>query len=262
MKNLWVGVRGIVAVGLALTALSVSAKAPLLRWQLVAEYPRDANGFTQGLLWHEGRLFESDGQYGASQVAEKNLETGKTLNATALPAHEFGEGLAAHDGSLWQLTWREGQLHRYDLKLRRLGGLRYGGEGWGITSDGQALIVSNGSAALRWLDPAGPSVLRSISVFDGNQPITRLNELEWVDGLLYANVWLTDRVAQINPENGQVTGWLDFAKLKARAGISREQEAEGAVLNGIAYRPETRTLLVTGKRWPKIFEVRLLSAPQ
>ncbi len=252
----------IVAAGLLCTFTNVHAKAPqgapTLRWKIVAEYPHDASSFTQGLLWHEGRLFESDGQYGASQVAEKELATGKKLNATAIPANEFGEGLALHSGSLWQLTWREGVLHRYDLALNPTGGLRYGGEGWGLTSDGSALIVSNGSSTLIWVDPAGPSVLRKVEVLDGNTAITKLNELEWVDGVVYANVWMTDRIARIDPATGKVTGWLDMAELKKKAGITPEREAEGAVLNGIAYRADNQHLLITGKWWPKIYEIQLL----
>lgn len=235
-----------------------AAATPTLRWVLVAEYPHDASGFTQGLVWHEGRLFESDGQYGASQVAEKVLATGQTVQATTIPANEFGEGLALHAGSLWQLTWREGVLHRYDLSLNPTGMLRYGGEGWGLTSDGKALIVSNGSPTLTWIDPEGPSVLRKVEVRDGESPIAKLNELEWVDGVIYANVWMTDRIARIDAASGQVTGWLELAPLKKKAGITPEREAEGAVLNGIAWRSDNKHLLITGKWWPKIYEIKLL----
>lgn len=241
-----------------LAAANTEATAPTLRWKIVAEYPHDATGFTQGLLWHEGRLFESDGQYGASKVAEKNLATGETLRSTPLLASEFGEGLALHQGALWQLTWREGVLHRYDLDLKPTGGLRYGGEGWGITSDGAALIISNGSPTLTWVDPAGPKVLRKVEVRDGELSIAQLNELEWIGDSLYANVWMTDRIARIDPATGAVTGWLDFAKLKRKAGITAQQEAQGAVLNGIAYRSDKQHLLITGKYWPKIYEIKLL----
>lgn len=248
----------IVAAGLLAAPLLAPAAAPTLPWQLVATHPHDARGFTQGLLWHAGRLFESDGQYGRSQIAEKQLTTGDTLKVTALPATHFGEGLALHAGALWQLTWREGVLHHYDLALQRLGTLRYGGEGWGITSDGGALIISNGSATLTWVDPAGPGVLRRVEVRDGDTPITRLNELEWVDGVLYANVWMSDRIARIDPSTGQVTGWLDLAPLKQKAGITAADEARGAVLNGVAWRSDKQRLLVTGKYWPKLFEIKLL----
>ncbi|MES2682791.1 MAG: glutaminyl-peptide cyclotransferase [Pseudomonadota bacterium] len=245
-------------VAACLLATSAHAEAPTLRWKIVAEYPHDTSGFTQGLLWHEGRVFESDGQYGSSQVAEKKLKTGETLKATPLSPQEFGEGLALHEGALWQLTWREGVLHRYDLALKRTGGLRYGGEGWGITSDGTALIVSNGSPTLTWIDPKGPSVLRKISVQDGGTAIDRLNELEWINGAVFANVWMSDRIARIDPVSGAVTGWLDLAPLKRKAGITPQREAEGAVLNGIAWRADKKHLLVTGKYWPKLYELKLL----
>lgn len=263
----------IVAAGLLLTFVTVQAKppaskssgasssAPTLRWKIVAEYPQDATGFTQGLLWHEGRLFVSDGQYGASQVAEKNLATGETLKATPLPANQFGEGLALLGDALWQLTWREGIAHRYDLTLKPTGALRYGGEGWGLASDGAALIVSNGSATLTWVDPAGPTVLRKLEVRDGAAPVARLNELEWVDGLIYANVWMSDRVARIDASTGRVTGWLDLSALKVKAGITPADEARGAVLNGIAWRADKKHLLVTGKYWPKLYEIKLLKTP-
>ena len=245
-------------VAACLLTTAAHAEAPTLRWKIVAEYPHDVSGFTQGLLWHEGRLFESDGQYGASQIAEKKLKTGETIQSTPLPAEQFGEGLALHAGALWQLTWREGLLHRYDLDLKRTGGLRYGGEGWGLTSDGRALIVSNGSATLTWVDPEGPSVLRKLEVKDGGTAIARLNELEWVEGRLYANVWLTDRIARIDPETGAVNAWLDLAALKKKAGITAADEARGAVLNGIAWRADKKHLLITGKYWPKVYEIKLL----
>jgi len=229
----------------------------MLGWTLVAEYPHDASGFTQGLVWHEGRLFVSDGQYGASRVSEQVLSSGKLLKATPLPARHFGEGLALLGDSLWQLTWREGVLHRYDLALQPTGSLRYGGEGWGLTSDGSVLIVSNGSATLSWFDPLAPRVLRTVEVRDGETAITRLNELEWVDGVIYANVWMTDRIARIDPASGRVTGWLDLAALKKKAGITPADEARGAVLNGIAWRSDRQRLLVTGKYWPSIFELQL-----
>lgn len=256
----------IVAAGLLLTLANAQAKppasasssAPTLRWKIVAEYPHDATGFTQGLLWHEGRLFVSDGQYGASQVAEKNLATGATIKATPLPANQFGEGLALLGKALWQLTWREGIAHRYDLSLKPTGALRYGGEGWGLASDGEALIVSNGSATLTWVDPDGPTVLRKLAVRDGDTPVPRLNELEWVTGAIYANVWMSDRIARIDATTGRVTGWLDLGALKQKAGITAADEARGAVLNGIAWRADKKHLLVTGKYWPKIYEIKLI----
>lgn len=252
-----IGARIVVALAVLLCSAAAQAGAPTLNWRLVASHPHDVADFTQGLVWSEGRLFESTGQYGASRVAEKELTTGKTLRSTALPANEFGEGLALVGGRLWQLTWREGVARIYDLDLTPLGRISYRGEGWGLASDGQQLIVSEGSDRLYFVDPKTFQSLRSIEVRDGDQPVTRLNELEWVEGAIYANVWLTDRVARIDPASGAVTGWLDFSTLKHKAGISARHEADGAVLNGLAWRADQKRLLVTGKRWPMLFEVKL-----
>lgn len=247
----------IVALALLFSAAAAHAGAPTLKWKLVASHPHDARDFTQGLVWSEGRLFESAGQYGASRVAEKELVSGKTLRSTALPGNEFGEGLALIAGELWQLTWKEGVAHVYDLALNPVRRFSYRGEGWGLASDGQQLIVSDGSANLYFVDPQTFRPTRRIEVRDGDQPVGLLNELEWVEGVIYANVWLTDRVARIDPASGAVTGWLDFTALKRRAGVSAQQEAEGAVLNGLAWRADQKRMLVTGKQWPKLFEVQL-----
>lgn len=247
----------IVALGLLLTVGAAQATAPTLKWRLVSSHPHDASDFTQGLVWHQGRLFESAGQYGASRIAEKELGSGKTLRSTPLPGNEFAEGLALIQNQLWLLTWREGVAHVYDLTLQPLKRLRYRGEGWGLASDGRQLVVSDGSSSLHFVDPEGFRLLRSVEVLDDGQPVRMLNELEWFEGAIYANVWMTDRVARIDPASGQVTGWLDFAPLKRAAGIAADREAQGAVLNGLAWRPEQRHLLVTGKWWPKLFELKL-----
>ncbi|MDP3857205.1 MAG: glutaminyl-peptide cyclotransferase [Stagnimonas sp.] len=247
----------IVALALLLAAGLARAGAPSLDWRLVASYPHAVADFTQGLVWSQGRLFESAGQYGASRVAEKELKTGRTLRSIALPGNEFGEGLALLRDQLWQLTWREGVAHVYDLSLRPLKRLTYVGEGWGIASDGQQLVISDGTARLHFVDAEGFRLRRSIEVRDDGRPVPLLNELEWVEGAIYANVWMSDRVARIDPTTGAVTGWLDFGALKQAAGISAAQEAEGAVLNGLAWHAGQRHLLVTGKHWPRLFEVQL-----
>jgi len=252
----------IVAASLLFAGVSAWAEAPLIPWQLVAEHPHSTSDFTQGLVWLDGRLFESDGQYGSSRLSEKQLLTGKVIRSTKLAQREFGEGLAWHDGALWQLTWREGVINRYDLNLKPSGGFCIGTELWGATSDGQALIISDGSSNLYWTNPAPFALQRRVTVQDGGTPVLRLNELEWINGSVYANVWMTDRIARIDPGTGAVTGWLDLSELKQRAGISRQREAEGAVLNGIAYRADTDTLLVTGKYWPKLFEIKLSPVSQ
>lgn len=257
MKLLLKNAGRIVAACFALAAATAQAEAPTLAWTRVASYPHAAQDFTQGLVYGEGRLFESAGQYGASRITEKDLASGRVLRARKLPAAEFGEGLALVNNRLWQLTWREGRAHSYDLALRRQNSLRYQGEGWGLTSDGRQLLLSDGSATIYFIDPRDFSTVSKIQVRDGARPIANLNELEWVEGVLYANVWLSNRVARIDPASGLVTGWLDFSALVAEAGVAPERLAAGAVLNGLAWRADTRHLLVTGKWWPKLFEVQL-----
>lgn len=232
--------------------------APLLPWRLDAEYPHDTGDFTQGLVWDAGRMFESTGQYGESRLAEKRLADGRTLRSRALGRREFGEGLALLRGELWQLTWQNGRVHVYGLDLAPRRHYAITGEGWGLASDGRdELVRSDGSAVLRFVDPKDFRTRRAITVRDGDAPVTMLNELEWFGGAIYANVWLTERVARIDPASGAVTGWLDFGALVAKAGLGASQRAAGDVLNGLAWREDTRQLLVTGKRWPRLYAVTL-----
>lgn len=248
----------IVALALWL-APALAAAAPLLPWTLAAEYPHETGDFTQGLVWGEGRMFESTGQYGESRLAEKRLKDGRTLRSRKLPRTEFGEGLALLRGELWQLTWRDGRVYVYGLDLRPRRQFETADEGWGLASDGRELVRSDGSATLRFVDPKDFNTRRTVAVRDGDRAVTMLNELEWFGGAIYANVWLTDRVARIDPASGAVTGWLDFGALVEKAGITDSQRANGAVLNGLAWRDDTRQLLVTGKRWPRLYAVTLES---
>lgn len=250
----------ILAAAALLTAFAVQAEAPNIAWRLVKTYPHDAHDFTQGLVWSEGRLYESAGQYGSSRLAEKKLATGRTLHETKVPATEFAEGLTLLGQQLWQLTWREGVAHIYDLALKPLATKHYLGEGWGLTSDGRQLIVSDGSPSLYFVVPESVTADRSVTVHDGAQLISQLNELEWVRGAIFANVWTTQKIARIDPASGEVTGWLDCAQLEVLAGITPEQHQAGAVLNGIAWRADKGHLLITGKWWPKLFEIELLPA--
>lgn len=247
----------ILAATLLLAGSLAHAEAPALPWKLRATHPHSASDFTQGLVWAEGRLFESTGQYGSSRLLEKELASGDTLEETRLAPSQFAEGLTVHAGQLWQLTWREGLAHVYDLALNPLRQIRYRGEGWGLTSNGEELIVSDGSPQLYFIDPASFAVRRSVVVRDGEQPVPQLNELEWVDGVIYANIWHSNRVARIDPATGTVTGWLDFAPLVKAAGSPTGE----AVLNGLAWDAKRKRLLVTGKYWPKLFEVSLGSRP-
>ncbi len=251
--------RPIVAVwALVLIAGSVYGQAlPTPRWSytVVAQYPHETSAFTEGLLVHGDELFESTGIYGRSGLFISDIHSGKLHRSSQLDPGEFGEGLALAGHRLYQLTWREGICHVYDLDLRLLKNFQYSGEGWGLTFDGHALIRSDGTPTLHFHDPSDFHEVRSLMVRDAGRPVGLLNELEWVGGQLFANVWTTDRIAVIDPATGTVTGWLDLGILKQGFVPPSDWNPRDDVLNGIAYDPRTGHLLVTGKRWPTIFEI-------
>ncbi|RMD67746.1 MAG: glutaminyl-peptide cyclotransferase [Gammaproteobacteria bacterium] len=223
--------------------------APTCGHRIVGSHPHDPQAFTQGLVLDGGVLYESTGLYGHSSLRAVELETGRVLRQRRLPGDRFGEGLALCGDRLYQLTWRAGQGFIYDkATLDRIGTFRYEGEGWGLACDGRHLILSDGTPVLRFLDPEGFRVVRRLEVRDGDRPIERLNELEFIRGRLYANIWLDRRIAVIDLDTGQVEAWLDFPELP--------HTAEKA-MNGIAYDPRTKHLWVTGKLWPEVFEVEL-----
>lgn len=237
-------------------ALSASATPPppptTVVAQAVARFPHDSNAFTQGLLVHRGRLYESTGLEGRSTVREVELATGRVLRETALPADQFGEGITDWGGEIIGVTWQGGQGHRWRVTdLRRIGGFRYEGEGWGLAHDGRNLILSDGTATLRFLDPRSLKVVRRITVTDDGNPRDQLNELEFVDGEILANVWHDDRIARIDPHTGRIKGWIDLSAIVA-ATPRRDPEA---VLNGIAWDAQNRKLYVTGKLWPALYQI-------
>lgn len=248
----------IVAALLLLVAAPVPAAAPQLAWHLVREYPHDPAAFTEGLLFDgQGRLIESSGGYGRSELAIRDLASGRKLQSAALPPGDFGEGAALADGRIIQLTWREGHGYVYDSALKPLGRFLYAGEGWGLTWDGKRLIQSDGSAQLYFMDPRTFADLGHVGVHDGDTEIYQLNELEYVDGRVYANIWQTDRIAVIDPASGAVQGWLDLAELQTRFPKPAGWDPSDDVLNGIAWNPANRHFYVTGKRWPKLFEITI-----
>jgi len=236
------------------TETPMGPPAPVVAVEQVRSYPHDSTAFTQGLLWHDGRLYESTGRYGQSSLRVVEVETGNVLQRTNLAPQYFAEGLASVGDSLYQLTYKEGVAFIWDPEsLAQLGQLQYSGEGWGLSSDGRRLIVSDGSSYLTFVDPATFSVDTTLQVTDGGQPVAQLNELEWVRGEVWANVWHTNRIARIDPATGAVRGWLDLAAL-----VPAVSDPEG-VLNGIAYDEQANRLLVTGKLWPRLFEIRISS---
>ncbi|HEX6040951.1 glutaminyl-peptide cyclotransferase [Longimicrobium sp.] len=228
--------------------------APVASVEQVRSYPHDSTAFTQGLVWRNGRLYESTGRYEQSTLRIVELETGRVLQQSRLGGQYFAEGLAAVGDTLYQLTWKEGVAFIWDPQtLRQIGQVQYNGEGWGLASDGRRLIVSDGSSYLSFVDPTTFQLDTTLRVMDGSRPVDQLNELEWVKGEVWANVWHTQRIARIDPATGRVKGWLDLSPLIPP---STDQEA---VLNGIAYDEAADRLLVTGKLWPVLYEIRVPS---
>lgn len=240
---------------LLLGAAALAAPAPEIEWRLIASHRHDSAAFTQGLVLHDGVLFESTGRYGRSELRRVHPASGRVLARRRLAPELFGEGLALVGDHLYQLTWRAGRGFVYRAAdLAPVAGFRYPGEGWGLAFDGRHLYMSDGSATLRVLDPDGFRERGRVSVHDDGAPVARLNELEFADGHLYANVWRSDRIARIDPASGRVTGWLDLTGLLNPLWIGAD------VLNGIAWDAQRRQLWVTGKLWPRIFVLELDAA--
>jgi glutamine cyclotransferase len=220
---------------------------------VVATYPHDPGAFTQGLLWHGGKLYESTGMYGTSSLREVELASGRVLRRQDLDPQQFGEGLALAGDQLYQLTYQTEQGWVWDLEsFARVRGFSYRGEGWGLTFDGVHLIHSDGSSRLTFRSPVDFSPQRELSVVRASKPQFYLNELEWVDGELWANVWQSDEILRIDPRTGQVTGVVDASQL-----LSAEERRQADVLNGIAWDAERGLFLITGKYWPKMFAVEI-----
>jgi glutaminyl-peptide cyclotransferase len=230
-----------------------SAGLPVFGYTVTRAYPHDPRAFTQGLQYLDGVLYEGTGLNGRSSIRRVKLETGEVLQQRAVPEEYFGEGIVVWRSDLIELTWRSQVALVYDRATfapRRT--LRYTGEGWGLTHDGSNLIMSDGSAELRVLDPVTFAERRRIKVTAGGAPLANLNELEYVKGEIFANVWQTEYIARVSPDTGRVTGWIDLR------GLLTAQEARGVdVLNGIAYDAAHDRLFVTGKLWPKLFEIKI-----
>lgn len=238
-------------------------KAPLLRYSVVRTFPHDASHYTQGLIFHNGFLFESVGRYGVSGLFKKELRTGRTLQNRANLAHDFAEGLALVGDKLIQLTWREHTAYLFDLALHPLGQVHYDTEGWGLASlkNSMLVVLSDGSSKLRFLNAVDFKELRQVTVHDGALEIALLNELEEAEGLIYANVWLSNLIAVINPDDGHVVAWLDLTALRSSFAKPKGWDEREHVLNGIAYDPETKHFFVTGKCWPVMFELAIEREP-
>ena len=223
-------------------------------YEVVNVFPHDPSAYTQGLIFSNGALLESTGREGSSTLRRVELQTGKVLEQVSIPRPYFAEGLALLNGKLYQLTWQHGVGFIYNAAtLDKVGEFKYSGEGWGLTTDGSSLILSDGSSSIRFLDPETFKLRKSIAVLDRGKPVNNINELEFVHGEIYANIWYDERVARIDPQTGRVNSWIDLTGLKELSGASDEE----GVLNGIAFDETTGRLFVTGKLWPKLFEIRL-----
>ncbi len=251
-SNLILISRTLAAVFLVLAASPTFAAD---RYRVVHTYPHDPQAYTQGLLYENGHVYESTGLNGRSSLRMDDLETGRVPQRADVPDKYFAEGLASWGSTLVQLTWQSHIALVYDrFSFRLLRTFDYEGEGWGLTQDGKNLIMSDGTATLRFLDPRTFREVRRIVVTDQDAAVPMLNELEYVSGEIYANVWHTDRIARISPATGRVLGWIDLAGLLP----ANERSDPEAVLNGIAYDAAHNRLFVTGKLWPKLFEIKVV----
>lgn len=233
------------------------AALPVYGYTIVRSYPHDRAAFTQGLQFHEGVLYEGTGLEGQSGIRKVALETGAVLQRRPLDAQHFGEGITLFRSSIFQLTWKSGVAFVYDRNtFKPTGRFTYRGEGWGLTHDGRSLIMSDGTDELRFLDPATFGERRRLKVTALGKPLAQLNELEFVKGEVFANVWQTEAIARIDPASGRVTGMIDLRGL-----LSPRERAGTDVLNGIAYDPGGDRLFVTGKLWPRLFEITLHRRP-
>lgn len=246
--------RAVFPAFLACLALLPTPAAADTPWTLIKTYPHDATAFTEGLFYVDGALYESTGLEGHSDIRKVALKSGKILQRRAIDPPYFGEGIVNWKDRLISLTWRHRQGFVWLLKdFTPVSNFRYEGEGWGMTQDGRSIIMSDGTARLRFLDPDSLVEQRRITVTWNGRPIDRLNELEYVQGEIWANIWYDTRIARIDPATGAIIDWIDIAPLRKAAGVTDTE----AVANGIAYDAATDRVFITGKNWPKLFAIKV-----
>jgi len=239
------------------TARTPAKSIPILTATVIRTYPHDPKAFTQGLEFADGRLYESTGRTGQSTLRECVLESGKVLRKVNLLENEFGEGLTVLHGKIYQLTWLSKKGFIYDQRtFKKIGEFPFSSEGWGLTHDDASLILSDGSNQLKFIDPANFTLARTLEVYAGIEAVTNLNELEYLHGQIWANIWHSSRIARIDPQSGQVLSWIELAPL-----VNREQREGEDVLNGIAYDASADRLVVTGKNWPELLEIKVNEKP-
>jgi glutaminyl-peptide cyclotransferase len=242
----------------AAAAPQEGAQIPVLNVKVARAYPHDPQAFTQGLEYYRGYFYESTGIAGQSTLRKVVLETGQVVRKINLPPQYFGEGLTILHGKIYQLTWLSKKGFVYDLRsFGQLGEFPYDTEGWGLTHDDTSLIMSDGTNKIRYIDPFSFAVTRTIEVYAGREGVVNLNELEYVKGEIFANIWHSPRIARIDARSGQVVAWIDLTSI-----ASNEQHSDEAVLNGIAYDKANDRLFVTGKNWSKLFEIKVEEGPR
>lgn len=246
---------------LLLSGCSPASPAPptpdartVVRPRIVAEHPHDPHAYTEGLFMRDGQLWESTGQEGSSDLRKIDPASGRIIQRVALPPADFGEGSVDWNGQIVSLTWRTGRGYRWDARtLRRISTFSYAGEGWGLTRNGDVLVMSDGTSDIVFRDAASFAEKRRIHVTFRGQPVPNLNELEWIDGQIWANVWTTSLIARIDPSDGRIVSWVDLSEIAAK----QPSTDPDAVANGIAWDPASRHVYVTGKHWTKVYEIVL-----
>jgi glutaminyl-peptide cyclotransferase len=234
---------------------------PLINYSIVKVYPHDTSSYTEGLEWVNNNLYESGGNYGKSKLVQKSLDD-NIEKSVHLDSTYFGEGISILNNKIYQLTWREHKVFVYDAStLKKINELTWPYDGWGMTNNGKDLIISTGSSNLYFVDPNNFKILKQVSVSDNYGPVSMVNELEYVNGFIYANVYETDEILKINPQTGNVLGKIDLSDLLQKSGMNYNPQnypgSNGNVLNGIAYDSTKKVFYVTGKMWPALFEIKL-----
>jgi len=236
-----------------------TTKAPISNINIVNIFPHDPESFTEGLVYHKGYLYESTGLNGQSFLKKTEIKSGKIIKEVKLSEKYFAEGMAILDNKIYQLTWQNQTGFIYDLQsFKETGKFSYSGEGWGLTTNGEKLFMSNGSPMISCIDPVSFAVIRKIKVHDGKIPVNNLNELEFIRGEIWANIFMEDVIARISPQTGKVLGWIDLGRLRPMFPDPGNRD----VLNGIAYDPEGDRIFVTGKYWTKLFEIKVQNQKQ
>jgi glutamine cyclotransferase len=240
------------------TSVGNAIPAPAnINFNILAVYPHDTSSYTQGLIWQNNSLYEGTGIEGQSKLMKVDLKDGKIEKSVSLSPDIFGEGITLFNDKIYQLTWQNHKVYVYDAKsFKKSKELSWEHEGWGLTNDGTNLIVSTGDSNLYYVDPETFKVRKIVGVTDNNGPVGNLNELEYIDGFVYANIYLTDFIIKIDPSNGHVIGKMDLSGLLEKSGKQVDKK-EGSVLNGIAYDSTKKSMYITGKKWPLMFEMKV-----